>query len=129
MQDQQPLEVEWKLFSLGLNNNNDSDALLAPLRALILARREGDNETVNRGYEALGNGTHKDGLKPWEGGFMETALPQALTEAGLSPDLYAAAQADPSTLDDVKAEHQEAVDKFKAYGVPWLVPTPPGFRL
>jgi 2-hydroxychromene-2-carboxylate isomerase len=122
VQSRQPLEVDWKLFSLGLNNNNNPTAdMLAPLRALVLARREGGNQAVGRLYKALGDATHEKGLKPWEAGVWETVFPKALIKAELSPDLFAAAQADPSTLVDLKTEHQEAVDKYQAYGVPWLV--------
>jgi 2-hydroxychromene-2-carboxylate isomerase len=121
VQSHQPLEVEWKLFSLGLNNNSPTNEMLAPLRALVLARREGGNQAVGRLYKALGDATHEKGLKPWEAGVWETIFPKALTKAELSPNLFAAAQADPSTLEDLKTEHQEAVDKYQAYGVPWLV--------
>lgn len=121
VQSQEPLEVEWKFFSLGLNNGA-TDKGLEPLRTMVLARREGGNEAVAKLYKALGNLTHDRGLKPWEGNVLEEAFPKALTQAGLSPDLYDKAQQDPSTLTDLKAEHQEAVDKYKAYGVPWLVP-------
>ena len=125
-QGQQSLDVEWKLFSLSLNNNGPESSL-GHLRTRVLARRQGGNQAVNRLYKALGNATHVSGLQPREVNVLETVFPQALTEAGLSPDLYAAAQADPSTMDNVKSEHQEAVDKFKAYGVPWLVPASQDF--
>jgi 2-hydroxychromene-2-carboxylate isomerase len=121
VQSRQPLEVEWKLFSLGLNNNNSTAEMLAPLRALVLARREGGNQAVGRLYKALGDATHEKGLKPWEAGVWESIFPKALAKAELSPSLFTAAQADPSTLEDLKTEHQEAVDKYQAYGVPWLV--------
>lgn len=76
VQSQQPLEVEWKIISLGLNNNAPDEAL-ANLRPLVLARREGGNEAVSRLYQALGHATHDKGLKPWEGGVWETAYPES----------------------------------------------------
>jgi 2-hydroxychromene-2-carboxylate isomerase len=121
VQRQQPLEVEWKFFSLGLNNNAPEETL-AHLRTCVLARRIGGNQAVHSLYAALGQATHEQGIKPWEGDVWKSVFPKALAEAGLSPDLFEAAQADPSTLDDLKAEHQAAVDKYKTYGVPWLVP-------
>src|SRR5690349_18520169 len=108
VQGQQPLNVEWKLFSLGLNNNGPESSL-AHLRPLVLARREGGNEAVSRLYAALGKATHDKGLKPWEGGVWESVYPEALAEAGLPANLYETAQNDPSTLEEVKASHQEAV--------------------
>lgn len=122
VQAQQPLEVEWKFFSLALNNGGGDDTV-GPLRALALARREGGNEAVNNVYKALGGLTHDKGLKPWEGNVLEEAFPEALSQAGLSPDLYARAQQDPATLADVKNEFEEAKTRYKAYGSPWLVRT------
>jgi hypothetical protein len=46
---------------------------------------------------------------------------EACREAGLPADLVERALADPSTHEEVLAEHQDAVDRYGAFGVSWLV--------
>lgn len=123
VQKAQPLDVEWKVFSLSEINRGDdplaaehaeSDAIL---RALVLARRVGGNDAVDRLYLALGRARHdrRENLKD------EAVIEAALEEAGLDRALLRRALDDPSTDEEAHREHREAVDKYEAFGVPWLV--------
>jgi predicted acyl esterase len=123
VQKVQPLDVEWKVFSLSeMNRGNDplaaehaqSDAVL---RALVLARRVGGNDAVDRLYLTLGQARHdrRENLKD------EGVIEAALEGAGLDRALLRRALDDPSTDDAVWSEHREAVEKYDAFGVPWLV--------
>jgi predicted DsbA family dithiol-disulfide isomerase len=117
---QRPLEIEWKFFSLAGVNDRD-DQWHGPLRICALARREGGNDAVDRTYLALGRLFHEraDSFNDIDR-LAEIAKP-FLRDAGLDPDLAARALEDPGTRDDVLAEHQDAVDRFRAFGVPWLL--------
>lgn len=115
------LNIEWKFFSLAEANNLPDPLMRAPLRAAVLARREGGNEAVDRLYEVIGQAIHGRGIVPYKDGVPIELISQDLAQAGLSADILNQAMADPSTLEDLKAEHQIAIQKYKAYGVPWLI--------
>ncbi len=121
VQRQEPLEVEWKFFSLSEANNFGGDSWLVPLRVAALVRRNGGNQAVNEVYRAMGQNIHDRGANIREEGVLEMVAQQALSESGLDPALLQQALADPSTREEVLTEHAEAVSKYKAYGVPWLV--------
>jgi protein-disulfide isomerase-like protein with CxxC motif len=116
---QRPLEVQWRVFSLRANNAAAPVALPSDpaLRTLVLARRAGGNEAVDRLYLALGRARHerREDLD------STAVLAAALQQAGLDPALAQQALDDPTTDQEVKAEHRAAVEQFDAYGVPWLV--------
>lgn len=122
VQGQQDLAVDWQLFSLAVVNDLDRPELLAPLRVLALARREGGNRAVGGLYQALGEAIHERGAQIGDPEAMDRGIREALHACGLDPDMLEQAMRDPSTLEDVMAEHREAVDRYGAYGVPWLVP-------
>lgn len=123
VQKVQSLEVEWKVFSLSeMNRGNDPLAAEhaqsdAALRAIVAARRSAGNDAVDRLYLALGRARHdrRENLKD------EGVIEAALEEAGLDRALLRQALDDPTTDEDVKKEHRGAVDKYDAFGVPWLV--------
>lgn len=122
VQRQQPsLEVEWKFFSLAEANNFPDPTWKAPLQAAALARREGGNEAVGRAYLAMGQAIHESGVNVRESGVPTELISRKLAEAGFGADLLDRAVADPSTLTEMTDEHRNAVDKYKAYGVPWLI--------
>jgi len=123
VQKVQPLDVEWKVFSLSeMNRGNDplaaehaqSDAVL---RALVLARRVAGNDAVDKLYLALGQARHdrRENLKD------EGVIEAALEAAGLDLGLLRQALDDPSTDEEARSEHREAAEKYDAFGVPWLV--------
>ena len=118
-----PLDVQWKVFSLRENHRGDDPLAVerveldAALRVLVAARRVGGNEAVSRLYLALGHARH-DGHED----LKDTAVIEAaVIEAGLDRSLVARALDDPSTDDEALAEHRQAVERVKAFGVPWLV--------
>jgi len=117
------VEVEWRLFSLAIVNADKEDPLAdahakgtAALRSLVLVRREGGNDGVDRVYRAIGERTHEraEPLGP-------AVVGPALEDAGFDPGLLDAALADDSTMDDVRAEHDSAVAEVGCFGVPTLV--------
>ncbi len=116
-----PIDVQWKFFSLAESNGRPDPLWRAPLRVEALVRRSGGNDAVDKLYLALGKAIHDDGVNVQEDGALERAIEEALEKAGFGRALLQQAMDDPSTMDDVLAEHREAVDKYQAYGVPWLV--------
>lgn len=119
-QRHRPIDVEWRFFALaGVNENGDP--WYGPLRICALARREGGNDAVDRAYLALGRLFHErsDSFDQIDD-LAQVAQPY-LAAAGLDPSLAPRALQDESTLRDVLSEHQDAVQKLGAFGVPWLV--------
>ena len=115
--------VEWKLFSLLIQNNPDGAATVDPanpgvrgLRTAVLVRETGGNEAIGAFYEALGN-RHFHDLESYE---EEDTFRQALTDVGLDVGLYDKAMADPTTWQTVVAEHEELVAATKSFGVPTI---------
>lgn len=118
---QQELQVEWKFFSLGEANNLPDPLYRTPLRAAVLARRDGGNEAVDKLYEVIGNAIHSRGIVAYRDGMPLDIIKQDLTQAGYDATLLDRAMADPSTLEDLQAEHHGAQERYKTYGVPWLI--------
>jgi predicted DsbA family dithiol-disulfide isomerase len=117
------VRVEWRLFSLRLVNESIDDPLtdesaksVPALRALALAGREGGQDAIDRLYRAIGSRIH-DG----DATLTPETLDAAVSEAGLPADLVRRAMADPSTADEVRAQHGEAADAVEAFGVPTIV--------
>lgn len=114
--------IEWKLYCLAeINRDQDQTPDVAPmdpaLRTLLLARRLGGMAAVDRLYLALGRARHehREDLNDI------ATIEMALEEAGLERGLVRRALDDPSTDAEVLTEHREAVSRYSAFGVPWLV--------
>jgi predicted DsbA family dithiol-disulfide isomerase len=86
------------------------------LRTLALARRQGDNDAVERLYLALGNAEHghKESIEQRE------VVVTATKEAALAPGTVDTALADQSTIQDVLNDHEEAVKRYHAFCVPTI---------
>lgn len=119
------VELSWALFSLQLINAEegkedplaDVHARGTPaLRTLVLVQRQAGSDGVGRVYEAIGNRIHEgdEELGP-------DVVKRALEDAGFDPSLVDAALADGSTMDEVRRQHEEAVEIAGAFGVPTLV--------
>lgn len=118
-----PVRIDWRLFDLAeINRETDDDRMAAShsageraLRVLVQARRDGGTESMARLYGELGEAWHER-AEPL--GEIET-LERCYAAAGLDASHASAALDDDSTLDELLAEHGEAVESG-AFGVPTL---------
>lgn len=117
-----PLEITWRFFSLEIVNRSagtQPDYISSgwtALRSLALLRRSQGNEGVEKLYVELGNAAHgrKESIR-------ERSVVEACVEAaGFAPDLVEKALADESTIADVINDHEEAVKRYRAFGVPTI---------
>jgi len=124
VRDQIDLAIDWRFFSL--EEINRAEGKKHPwerpwsygwsmLRVAALLRRTSMDD-CDRFYASAGNALHREGRKPHQ---PEVAA-ELLSSIGLDPGLVAAAIADPTTNDDVLADHKAAVANG-AFGVPTLV--------
>jgi 2-hydroxychromene-2-carboxylate isomerase len=118
-----PVEVTWRFFSLEVVNRKEGivpdfqrDGSWAALRVLALARRQGGNDAVERLYLALGAAQHgrRESIKQLE------VIRAAAKQADLDQAIVDEALADESTIKDVLADHEEAVRRYRAFGVPTI---------
>jgi predicted DsbA family dithiol-disulfide isomerase len=117
-----PVNIHWRLFSLEVVNRKEGvvpdyeSGGWTALRTLALAQRQKGNEAVEKLYIALGNAQHgrKESIR-------ERAVVEACAQqAGLGQDFVGAALNDESTIQDVLNDHQEAVKRYHAFGVPTI---------
>jgi predicted DsbA family dithiol-disulfide isomerase len=117
------VDVTWRFFSLEVVNRKEgvepdfqSGYGWAGLRTLAQARRQGGNEAVEQLYLALGAAQHGHG----ESIRQPDGVRAAIQKAGLDASMVDAALADERTLQDVLADHEEAVQRYRAFGVPTI---------
>ena len=117
--------VEWRLFSLFLINEHHGElepearhAMMFALRTLAQVRREAGNDGIERAYFAIGLRKHDVRPRP---DLTDGLVRAALADARLDPALLDRALADPSTEDEVVAEHEAVVGEVGAFGVPTIV--------
>lgn len=117
------LEVRWRFFSLEEVNRKEGKKHpwerewsygWSMLRIAALLRRS-DPDAVDRWYERAGRALHVEGHKPHD---PEVAR-HLLTEIGLDAGLVDEAIADPTTSDEVKADHDRVI-AAGGYGVPTM---------
>jgi 2-hydroxychromene-2-carboxylate isomerase len=124
VRDQLKLEVGWRFFSL--EEINRAEGKKHPwerewsygwsmMRVGALLRRI-DPALVDRWYLAAGTALHVDGRKPHRPEVAE----ELVAGIGLDPALVRQAIDDPSTHDDVRADH-DRVTGLGGWGVPTLV--------
>jgi 2-hydroxychromene-2-carboxylate isomerase len=117
------LDIRWKFFSL--EEINRAEGKKHPwerewsygwsmMRIGALLRRQ-DMDLLDRWYAEAGKALHVDGRKPHRPEVAEAIL----GEMGLDPGLVRAAIDDPTTADEVLAEHERVVAKG-GFGVPTL---------
>jgi predicted DsbA family dithiol-disulfide isomerase len=118
-----PIDITWRLFSLEVVNRKEGvtpdyqkDGTWAAERALALARRHYGNDAVERLYLTLGAARHGHGENIKDLDVIRAAAKQA----DLDPGIVDAALADDSTIQDVLADHEEAVQRYRAFGVPTI---------
>ena len=117
------LEVHWRFFSLEEINRVEGKKHpwerewsygWSMMRIGALLRR-GSMADLDAWYSRAGRALHIEGHKPHERAVARSLL----EEIGLDPGLVDAAIADPSTNDEVLADHRRVVDAG-GYGVPTL---------
>ena len=117
------LTVNWRFFSLEEVNRLEGKRHpwerewsygWSMMRIGALLRRT-DMDDLDRWYATAGRALHVDGHKPHEPAVARVLL----EELGLDPALVDRAIADPTTGDEVLAEHRKVVDAG-GYGVPTL---------
>ncbi len=117
------LEVHWRFFSL--EEVNRAAGKKHPwergwsygwsmMRVGALLRRT-DMALLDAWYERAGRALHEEGLKP----HVPDVARALLAELGLDPALVDQAIADPTTNDEILAEHRRVTDA-KGFGVPTL---------
>jgi 2-hydroxychromene-2-carboxylate isomerase len=118
------LDIGWKFFSLEEINRPDGKKHpwerdwsygWSMMRVGALLRRT-DMALLDRWYAEAGKALHEDGRKPHRPEVAEAIL----AEMGLDPGLVAEAIGDPTTGEEVKAEH-DLVAGRGGFGVPTLV--------
>ncbi|MDZ7678330.1 MAG: DsbA family protein [Acidimicrobiales bacterium] len=124
VRDQLGIEVGWRFFSLEEINRVEGKKHpwerewsygWSMMRIGALLRRD-DPALLDRWYEAAATALHVDGRKPHHPDVAE----ELLGEIGLDPGLVRAAIEDPSTHDEVHADHARATG-LGGWGVPILV--------
>jgi len=119
------VEVDWRFFSL--EECNRDAAKKHPwerewsygwslLRIAALLRRS-DPDLVDRWYAAAGKALHEDGRTV----FLPDGAAEVAAEIGLPPGTVSDAVADPTTHDDVRADHDWVVAEKGGHGVPMIV--------
>jgi 2-hydroxychromene-2-carboxylate isomerase len=123
VRDRIGIDVRWRFFSL--EEINRADGKKHPwerswsygwsmMRIGAYLRRM-DMDLLDRWYLAAGTALHVDGRKPHRPEVAEALL----GELGVDPGIVAAAIGDPTTTDEVLADH-ERVTALGAFGVPTM---------
>jgi 2-hydroxychromene-2-carboxylate isomerase len=120
------LRVNWKFFSLEVINHEPGKKYpwerdiaygWTPLRVAAWLRRI-DNELCGAWYLASADALHIEGRRPYE---VDTAR-ELLSNIGAPSDAWDAALNDATTHDDVRRDHELAVNELGGFGVPIIVP-------
>jgi 2-hydroxychromene-2-carboxylate isomerase len=125
VRDQVDLDITWKFFSLEEINRPEGkrhpwERPLAygwtPMRVAAWLRRI-DNDLCGAWYQACGKALHVDGHR-----FYDVAVARELLASIDAPaEAWDAALADPTTHDEVRADHEFAVQTYGGFGVPIIV--------
>lgn len=118
------LAIEWRFFSLEEINRVEGKKHpwerpwsfgWSQMRIGAWLRREGQ-DVVDRWYLAVGGAFHVDGRVTHDPAVHR----EVLAEIGIDPGVVDAAIADPTTTDEVRADHERSVRELGAFGVPTL---------
>jgi 2-hydroxychromene-2-carboxylate isomerase len=129
-QAQVGFNIRWRFFSLEEVNREEGKPHpwerefaygWTPMRVAAWLRRQ-DNDWCGKFYEVCGRTLHVDGRRHYD---KDIAL-ELLAEAGLPLEAWDEALADPTTSDDVRADHEYAIKDLAGFGVPII--TIPGGR-
>jgi predicted DsbA family dithiol-disulfide isomerase len=127
VQPARDLDIRWRFFSLEEVNRPEGkkhpwERTLAygwtPMRVGAWLRRQPDgNRLVGAWYAACGRALHEEGRRFYDA----TVATELLAEIGAPPEAWDEALADPTTHDDVRADHDHAVSAYGGFGVPIIV--------
>lgn len=118
-------EIVWRFFSLEETNlvdgkkhpwERDLAYGWSQMRVAAWLRRQ-SNEWCGTYYDRCGRALHVEGRRPYD---RDVAL-ELLRDAGLPEEAWDEALADPTTHDDVRADHEDAVGRLGGFGVPIIV--------
>jgi 2-hydroxychromene-2-carboxylate isomerase len=124
VRDQLDLDVRWRFFSLEEVNRGEGKKHpwerqwsygWSMMRVAAMLGRI-DESLVDRWYQVAGAALHVQGLKPHRREVAE----HLVADMGLNPSLVTQAIEDPTTNDEVKADHDRVV-ALGGWGVPTLV--------
>lgn len=127
-----PIDISWKFFSLEEINREEGKKHpwerpwsygWSQMRIGAFLRRQGEAE-VDRWYEAVGSAFFNDAIPTQQ---IERHR-EVLRAAGIDPSVVDEAIADPTTHDEVRADHERATREIGAFGVP-IVEFPDGSAL
>jgi predicted DsbA family dithiol-disulfide isomerase len=119
------LDISWRFFSLEEINLKPGKKHpwerawsygWSQMRVGAWLRRNGD-EAVDRWYAAVGHAFFVEGRRTHD----PEVHREVLAEAGLDPAAVDAALDDPTTSDEVRADHRAVTEGLGAFGVPTLV--------
>jgi 2-hydroxychromene-2-carboxylate isomerase len=119
------LGITWRFFSLEEINRPEGkkhpwERPIAygwtPMRVGAWLRRL-DPVLLDRWYEACGRALHEEGRRFYDA----DVAADLLDTIGAPAEAWEAALGDPTTHDDVRADHDEAVQRHGGFGVPILV--------
>jgi 2-hydroxychromene-2-carboxylate isomerase len=125
-------DIRWRFFSLEEVNREEGKKHpwerdwsygWSQMRIGAWLRRE-SMDSVDRWYEAVGRAFHEEAVPTQE----PDRHREILDQLGLPADTLEQAIADPTTTDEVRSDHDEAVGVHGGFGVPILV-FPDGFAL
>jgi 2-hydroxychromene-2-carboxylate isomerase len=126
VRDQVGLDITWRFFSLEEVNRVEPKKHpwerpwsfgWGQMRVGALIRREQGNDALDRWYAAVGAAFFTDGVKT----HVPERHAELLAANGFDPALVERAIADPTTTDDVRADHEGAAAEYGAHGVPTVV--------
>jgi predicted DsbA family dithiol-disulfide isomerase len=118
-----PVDVRWRLFSLEIVNRKEgvepdyvNGSGWTALRTLAYARRQSGNEGIEKLYVALGDAAHsrKESIRE------RSVVAACAQHAGFGADLVDTVLADEQTIQEVIADHEEAVKRYHGFGVPTI---------
>ncbi len=119
------LELRWRFFSLE-EINRRADAKhpwerewsfgFSQMRVGALLRRRGQDE-LDRWYAEVGRAFHEGGVKTQDREVHRVLMDRL----GFGADVVDEALSDPTTADEVRADHDFVVEEKAAWGVPTLV--------
>jgi 2-hydroxychromene-2-carboxylate isomerase len=125
VRERRALDITWRFLSLEEINRPDGkrhpwERPIAygwtPMRVAAWLRRR-DMAWCDRWYAACGRALHEEGRRCYD----PDVAAGLLDEIGAPAGAWDEALADPTTHDDVRADHDGAVDGLGAFGVPILV--------